>query len=138
MLDYLLYGLFIVLGVIVLVAYTYHSINVRRERIESRSPFAFEEWIKLNPNVSSKALHKALDAIGQGLGIDSKYLRPEDEFGHSLVLSGQLMIDDDTIEDVAESVEELTGISWNKDWNSVSKAVNAISAQLERKTGQNE
>jgi len=129
--EQLVYIAFVVGIAALLVAYAYQAKKNRKRQFHSRQPYDFNEWRTANPSVSSESLYRSINAIADGVGVDAQYLRPEDLFEGSLALKGQFMIDDDTMDDVAEVVEEQLGISWDQNWKSVGDAVAEIALQLD-------
>lgn len=130
MLTWLVIGLLGVAGVTGLVAATFRAISIRQTELSCRIPFPLSEWERLHPELDSESIAKSISAIAAGLGVDGEFLRPDDRFDGSLALRGSFIIDDDTLEDVAEKVEEQLGIKWKNEWESVGEAVSGISAQI--------
>lgn len=109
-----------------LVVYSLRSSARHRKKLSERNPYPIAKWLELFPKVDEPELLSVLDAISGGVGVDACFLRPSDRFDRELALSGMLEIDDDTIEEVAESVVDKLNVSWNPQWHSVHQAVEGI------------
>lgn len=118
--------LLVIGGTALLVSATLKAINVRRAELAQRSPFTLANWKRLHPELDPELLERTISAIAAGLEVEGHCLRPEDHFERSLALKGQLIIDDGTVEDVAESVKEQLGVEWNPKWQTVDQAVCGI------------
>jgi hypothetical protein len=126
----ILFLLAMLVAIVGLVAASYQAVSDRAQLLQKREAFPLSDWETLIPSLSCKEIKHILDVIGSVLEVDSSVLRPEDTFEGSLALRGMLMIDDDTIDDVADQVEEQLGVSWEKEWKTVQDAVEGIGKQL--------
>ena len=126
MIGYLLAGVAVVAGVAFLLFKTKQATVQRREHLMQRSPMTISDWKGLYPDLDESDMQLVLDAIGSGLQVESSYLQPEDEFETTLARKGQFIIDDDTVEDVADAVEDSLSVKWDVTWESVGEAVVGI------------
>jgi len=102
----------------------------RKHALIQRGVVDLSRWEEINEGLSSADLRQVLDAIAAGLAVEACYLRPTDRFENELALTGHFLLDDDTLKDVAEQVDERLNVRWSAEWRTVSEAVFGIAKQL--------